>query len=361
MIMTTQNDSRQRADAAQRTLSASLHGGAKVHADCQLILPPSDPTADPWGHMCDGLAAGTARTSSILKMDVNETALFATSLKYVIKEFATTYYTPTPVRGWGIPVDSSFPAGAHTIAQRRIQQYGRMRRVSPQGEDLSRVDLDAVETTWPVAEYGDYASWTLSELEAAALGNFPLSTQQLMVLSSTAEQQFDQMAATGDAAVGIFGMLNDANIDLVPAAVGTWTGATADEVYTDVVTGLEHQRGVTQGRFVPNLVVCPQNRWPFLNLRRDNTDTNVRQMLEADYPGLRFVDWTRSNLADAAGTGPRLLFVHTSVECGRLVETLPFSPLAPQQEGFTFKVYARAKFGGFMGTHPKGYAHMDGI
>lgn len=341
-------------------LMRSVNDGRKVEPTHELILPRSDVKRDPWGAICDRLADFTADMSK--RLDAGETALFSTNLKYQIAEYMRTMYPATAVRGWGFTIDRSAPPGAKTISISRLEVLGRMRRASSLSDDAPLTTLRASEDLVKPEEYVGAVDWSLSQLEAAAFAGFPLEMESLNGLALIAEQNFELVAASGDADANISGLLTEANIPGISPITGTWSGATHEQVLADLQKLLYTIRATTKGIGVlqPNLLVIPEALWRYLNLRSTYMHTTVRAELLAEFDGLRIVPWAMSDLADAAGTGPRILAACTQAQAGRIYEPLPFQLLAPQQQGMKFRAYGRQKLAGVGLQHPKAFGHMDG-
>jgi hypothetical protein len=294
------------------------------------------------------------------RADVGETRLFATMLKYVVAQTTPTLYIPYQVRTT-FPIDSSIPAGAQTVAFRRLVDHGDLQKISPRGTDIREVDYDAEEDIYRLVSYAGAFSWNLDDLEAAAFAGVPLSTEGLGVLSRAAERNFDLISLQGEASMGIVGVYNDANPAVTVPTTGTWATATHDQIVVDIHDLIDAVRIASGTNTRPNRLVIPTSTWRYLRVRRANTDLNVLAAIQQDYPGLQIVENYRADLYDAAGTGPRVMAFTYDPAMIKVVEPRRFQLEPAEKQGFTYRIAGRQKLGGCMMQIPLTVGYMDGV
>lgn len=108
------------------------------------------------------------------------------------------------------------------------------------GKDASAItgiSLDIGKTTTPLNLWAMQLGWTLPELESAQKLGRPVDQQKFDGMQLKYQMDIDEQVYIGDAALGLTGMLNQAQMANVANAVtGAWTGGvtTVDQILADV-------------------------------------------------------------------------------------------------------------------------------
>ena len=365
------------ADAWRQLQRVARGGPARIRLDS---LHPDD--ADVVGNQrwsgpdrpndfaIEQLARRVVRDSAALqeagwREDAGETLLFASMLKHVVARAVPTLYVPNMVRKT-FPVDNSVPAGASTVALRRFEDkdddtFGQL---SAQADDIAEVTIQGSEDVYRLASFARGVRYSLDELEAAAFANVPLSTELLAALNRSAERVFERVSLEGYEPMGLVGVYTDSHISPTAVVTGAWNvgPATHDQIVGDCKALIEATKQASGNNYRPNRLVVPPSRWLYMSTRRPNTDLNVIQALQADYPGLQIVEGSsRTDSLDAAGTGPRMLAFTYDPDMLRIAEPRRFTLEPPEKRGFTYRIAGRQKLGGALIAMPLTVGYMDGI
>jgi len=297
-----------------------------------------------------------------IRVDAGETRLFATMLQHVVARAVPTLYVPNQARA-AYPEDGSIPAGATSVRRHRIIDHDDddLGMIANKGGDVKLIDIGAEWIENNVEEFARGFFWSLMELEQAVFANVPLNTELLEALNRAAERVYELVALQGVAAKNIIGAYNDGNVTITPAPTGTWATATTEEIYGDCKALIEAVKTASGDNYRPNRFNVPSNRWQYMTARRTNTDANVMEMLEKDYPGLVIQEISRASNYDALGTGPRLMAYYYNPAFINIAVARRFTLEAPQRKDLGYKVIGRQRLGGCVIAVPLTVGYMDGI
>lgn len=346
-----------------RSMTGRLPASEEVRATIDSRLD-ADPLAQPNDYAIEELARMTVRDSAMCKAarwDAGETRLFARMLKHIVAKTVPTLYTPNQSR-MAFPVDMVAPPGARTAAFHRLIDHDddRLGMISEMGDDVLMVDIGAEEINYNLEEFARGFQWSISELEAAALAQVNLSTEKMAALNRAVERVFEIIMLEGYAAKNIAGVYDDSNVTLTAPTTGTWSGATWAQILADCKKLLEAVKSASGYNYTPNRLAMPSGLWEYMSLRRTNTDLNIMEALQKDYPGLQIIEMHRSDLYDAAGTGPRILAYTYNPDLLKLAEPRRFSLEPPEKHGFMYRIIGRQKLGGAVINVPLTVGYMDG-
>ncbi len=96
--------------------------------------------------------------------------------------------------------------------------------------DLPRVGVTRRKYSREIEPIGAEFGWTIDEIRAAAAHNIPLDDVTFIAAMSSINRKMDTMLAVGDAAIGLTGLINDADIETnnTVDAVNNWGTDPAD-------------------------------------------------------------------------------------------------------------------------------------
>lgn len=343
-------------DKASRIINAQLHQPWVKHKDS-----PSDFAMEELARQV--IASSPTLQEAGFHKDAGGTRLFALELRHIVAKTVPTLYIPNQAR-MNFPVKTDIPAGARTVEHRRIFGHGSQELgiIANKAADILEVTLEAESDTRRMVPLARKVTWGIEELVEAAFGNVALDTELLSEMGRIAEWVFEVVAYRGAAIKTITGLYNDANVTLVAVVTGTWATATADQIYGDCEQLIEANKAQNQYNHTPNRLAVPSNRWRYMNMRRTNTDSTVKQRLEANYPGIQVFEISRANTYDAAGTGPRMLAFYWNPDYLAIAESRRWQLEPPfRTSAFTWEVAGRQKLGGAFITVPLTVTYMDGI
>jgi hypothetical protein len=301
------------------------------------------------------------------RADAGETAAFARQLEYVKAQTYDVKYLQHKARMF-IPVDSSVPSGAESFVWRAWDMAGMAKIISNYATDLPKVAILGAEVIQGIKSIGDSYGYSIQDVRAAAMSGTQLDTKLALAARRMIENKIENLAARGDAAAGLPGFVNNANVPLI-TAVGTdingdWLNATSAEILADLNTIANTIVETTGETHIPDTMILPTNRYSFV-ATKPYSDTDSRSVLRVfleNSPYVKNVDqWQYLNTADAAGTGPRVVCYERSPEVLEMVIPQEFEQFPPQAKGLEFEIPCHARFGGVSIRYPLGMLYADGV
>ncbi len=179
------------------------------------------------------------------------------------------------------------------------------------------------------------------------------------------EQQIENIAALGNAKAGLRGFAKHPNVPLVAPDTGTWATATADQIVGDLNKLPTSIIDTNKETFIPDTLAMDISRYNLIAVKRmsstgDTGKTVLEAWLESNPWVTNVGTWNKLALADAAGTGPRLVCYKRDEEVLTLEIPQEFEQLPPQAKNLAFQVPVHARCGGVIVYYPIAMAYMDG-
>jgi hypothetical protein len=308
------------------------------------------------------------------RLDSAENIFFARELEQISQEMFDIKYATLKARML-VPVDNSIDPGAETWTYRQYEFTGSAEIITPDGgKDIPMVNAEGAEYTSPIRSFAAGYTYTLQEIRAAAKAGRALERMRAMAARRALDVKLDDIAAFGDTASGITGLLNLANTTtFTPADKSnggkTWLNtdgtpnATPTEIIKDlsdiittvVVETLEVER--------PTRILLPTRQFEHITNtpRSDVSDTTIRAFFEGTHPGVQLMSWERLALSASSGTLDQMVAYNPSPMNLRLLMAVEFEQLPPQQDGFAYKVLTHMRTGGVVTQFPKSIAYGAGI
>lgn len=293
-----------------------------------------------------------------------------------------------------LPVDSAVPTWADRVQHSEILISGEANpkiigATGPIGE-LPRPTLRRQDGFISIFRFALSYGYSIFDLERAAQTNINLPATEATANQAIFERFLDDIAAgcylTGTwentanafAALGIPGLLN-----LTPTAATfgtatttaslltasnkasggtTWTQATLEEIKRDISASIYQVNANTLETYEANLVLLPPERMFYLQESRNpGTDRTLLELIRSSYPGVRFETWQKCRLADAAGTGPRMVTMATGEEIARMIIPQEFKDEATVQQPLAVVVPQWGSTAGVLVETPTAINYTDGI
>jgi len=180
-------------------------------------------------------------------------------------------------------------------------------------------------------------------------------------MNNAAERNFEIVGLQGHSSSNIVGMYNDANVSLIAALTGTWSGATQAQILADIRNFLHTIKTNSESNYTPNRLIIPEDLWVYLGARNVNTDRTVMELLMAEFRSLSIIEGSaRTNTYDAGGTGPRIMAFYYDEALGAIVEARPFTLEPAEKRGWSYRIPGRNKLGGASIHVPLTFGYMDG-
>ena len=299
-----------------------------------------------------------------VRLDANETAIFARSLEYVKTQVVEAEYPQFKARNYA-PL-AQCDAGAETFVWYEYDRVGLAKVIVNYATDLPYVNEFGKKNITPIESIGVGYQYNLQEVRAAGKAGYQLETRRAKLAREAIERLIDKVAAHGDAARNVPGLLNNPNVPLVTVGInGDWDGtATPAEIMEDLFTMTFAVWANSKQLHTANLMLLATV--PYQIAASTPYSTTVPEMIldvfKRTNPWIRNVEsWVELDLADAQGDGPRCMVYELSPENLELIIPIDFESLPPQAENLNFKVPCHARVGGVVVYRPLAAAYIDAI
>lgn len=300
-----------------------------------------------------------------LNLDANETAMLDRQLKHVESEIYTVQYPELRHRRY-IPQDTSVPAGAESIIYRQYDRVQNAKLVSDYADDLPFADVIAREFPIPIKTVGSAFQYSLRDLEHAAFSGVALDSMRANAARDSIEFELDDIACFGRAEVGLLGLVNNPNVDVIAVenAGGDvlWSAKDATEILADLAKLANHVVVNTNQIYQVNTILMGTTLFQKIKMMpySTNSDRTVLEWFRSNNPGVEIDGWHRLNTANAAGTGARIVGYYRDPRVLKEKNPLPFTQLPPQPKNLSFVVPCRALTAGVHIYQPGAVVYMDG-
>lgn len=292
-----------------------------------------------------------------------DSVAFARSFEFVEKELQQTEFAPTKSEQF-IPYDTSVPAGALTVTHRLVTQVGQADFVDHYADDLPYVDVKAEEFSVDCKLLGEKYMWTVEELENVALDpTIKLDAERKRSAVDAMKRKHDEIAAIGSTKFSKKGFINATVVPFVVPVTGDFGGAaTDDQIVADLKKLIDAPRVATKDNNQADTLLVDDATWERINRPYgDDKNTTIRKWLLENVDGLKTIaPWSRLNLADAEGNGPRLIAYKKTKEVVKYFSVVTFRELPPQYRNLKVEVPCTGKTGFTNWRLPLAAAYMDG-
>lgn len=300
------------------------------------------------------------------RADAGETAAFARQLEYVKTETYDVKYLNAIAREL-IPVDGSVPSGAMSFVWYSWDWRGMAKIVANYADDLPKVQILGKQNVQGIHSIATSYDYSIQDVRAAAMSGLPLDATKAKAVRRAVENKIENIAAKGDSAAGLPGLLNNAAIPVLTTTelVGDWaTTATSAEILADLHLIGNYVNTVTKGVHSATTLVLPTSLFNVIATRSYSTmvpDT-ILDVFKRSSPYIKEVrQWHFLDTADSAGTGPRVLAYEKNPEVLQLVIPQEFEQFPPQPKNLAFDVPCHARIGGVVIRYPLALVYADDV
>lgn len=313
------------------------------------------------------LEAVSSPTAGAIRMDAGEAMFFSRQLDYVKSRTYDRLY-PALAGLRMVPITSDVPSNAETFSYRAWDKVGMAKLIANYSQDLPRVDVLARETTVKLRDIGDSYGYNIREIRAAQYANVAIDAKRAEAARRGIELKLNQLALTGDANVGLVGMLNHPNIGTV-TVTGGWATATSDQILADL--NAMYNGVITQSNNIhqPNTLVLPPVLRSILFQRYVGSTavTTIGQFfmgqMSSSLGGANFAIETAVELSAAfSPTGANMAVVYERSEDNMSLEVPErFEQHPAQQRVLEWVVPCTARVGGFVLYRPLSILTASGL
>lgn len=293
------------------------------------------------------------------RMNATGVMLLARQLEELDAKLYEVKY-PGLLAGKVIPVRTGIDAGADTYTYQVMDLAGRPRRAGVQTTDLPELNITGSSTSQSLFSWEGAVTYSVQELRRFAMAGFGIDTAKAMAGRKIFAINMEIILCTGDSTISMTGIANNASVSLVTPITGTWSGATADQVYADLSKAVNAVFSDSKGIHAVNTVLLPPSLYVIADtLRLPNTAITVLEFFKSKHPGIEVLPWAYLETAGASSV-PRIVVGDFAPENAEALAPVVFETFAPQIVGLTYKVPMHQRLGGVVVRYPGAYRYMDG-
>lgn len=305
----------------------------------------------------------------LTNLDANEQIFFTRELEFK-KAKAYDVLREELVHRTFLPVSNEADAAAQSIVYEQYDQVGVAKIIKNYADDLPLANVKGQEFVSKIVSLGMAFIYSLMDIRASQKANKRLPDRQMNAAIRGHAEKEELIAALGDTDTGLTGFMNNANVSLIsaddPGAGKAWIAdsKTPAQIVKDMNDLAQKVVTQTRERHKPDTLLLPSAEFGHISSTQNSTssDVTILKWFLANNPYIKNVGvWPRLNLADAAGTGPRMVAYTRSPDMLTLEIPQEFEMLPVQQENFSFKTPTHSRIGGVLIYYPLSLAYMDDI
>jgi hypothetical protein len=260
---------------------------------------------------------------------------------------------------------------AAAVAKWRMTKVqGKARKGLAHGRGGPTVSITQTEETQAIKTFEATMQYTVDELRAARMANESLPEDTRRAAVAAIESAIDLCLATGDTLSSITGLENHASVT-GQAAAAAWSGATADQMLSDVSSLISNTMNGLKMAQVPGapdlpafnqfVLFLPEDRMIKLATTRlgSTNDLTVLSFIKREFYMLKaIVPWwrlTKGVLAPALDDGSM------NPMAGEAILPMDFEALPEQYNGRNISVPCAGKCGGFAWRYTVAARYLTGL
>ncbi len=304
----------------------------------------------------------------LTNLDANEALFFENELEHLKAKSYDVMRRNLRHREY-IPVSNEAGPGAETISYTQYDQVGTAKLIANYSDNLPLANVKGRKFSAPVHGMGIAFEYTLQDVRASAMANKRLPEREAAAAARAVAEKEEEIAAFGDTATGMLGFLNHPNVPDIqahdPGGGRAWIAdeKTPDQIAQDMSASVQSILDTTSEKEQPNAIILPVAEYAHISMKRmtDISPTILRWFLENN-PWIKSVGtWDKLKLADAAGTGPRMVTYRRDPDALQLEIPQEFEVLATQQVDLRYRTPTHARIGGVSFYYPLSAVYTDDI
>jgi hypothetical protein len=311
----------------------------------------------------DSIHRAIVAHAASLRLDANETALFARQLEDIDSQLFRVEY-PELKGSALVPVKSDINPGAEEYTYRSMNSAGRAALLSNYGDDLPRVDVQGAEESTKLKSYGDSYGYSIQDMRRAKMAGISLENERAMAAREVLARKLDTVIFFGDTTAGLTGFANNSGVSLVSPTTGTWLTATGDQILADLLKLERAAFTDSKGIEAPTTIALATSSYAIAATKPIGTDVN-KTVLEFFLKQSLFVkevdhSW-QLETANAGGTGPRAICYAKKPEKLQALVPVEFESFAPEPRNLAFVINCHMRAGGTIIRFPGSVRYMDSL
>lgn len=320
------------------------------------------------------------------RFDANETIFLQRELETIDPVNYMNLFAGLLARRYIPLVENVSPLdNAYTYKMFEVVGVARVGSPTGQANNDPVVSVKMVDKSSGIKQIPVTCKWTIREIKQAAKQGIPLDNITIQAAMTAVAREQDTLAAFGLAGTTIVGLLNNPLVQIDTAGTKSGTGAgTAwkrtvpvdpNEIILDLNTLVANTRNALKqasqspgGNELPAFakftILVDSLNYSYIATtpRSSNSDTTILQYVLKNNPWIESIEeWWQCDLANAGGTGGRMVCYPRDSMCLGLVLPVDYESQSPQEQGHEIIVPGNGSCGGTVIRYPVAVRYMDGI
>ncbi len=262
-----------------------------------------------------------------------------------------------------IPIDTAVPPGAETIAYEQWDESGEAKIIANGADDLPLADAARGKFSNRTVVVGAAYKVTQEDLLRSQMaGGTPIDNRRQRAAVNSIGRLLDKIAALGDAASGIKGLLTHDQVPVI-AATGAWAGLTPTQIVTELHRLEDTVWSSTNELNQPDTLILPTAQMQLIRrtyMGVDNTQTVLQRFLQNAAFIRNIESWHRAATAGVGGVARAMAYKRDPAML-QMAFPVPLRQLPAQPRNLALLTPMFSKIGGLEFYYPKSALYMDGI
>lgn len=261
-----------------------------------------------------------------------------------------------------IPIDTTVPAGAETIAYEQWDESGEAKVIANGADDLPLADTAKGKFSNRTVVVGAAYKVTQEDLLRAQMAGTSIENRRQRAAVNSIGRLLDKIAALGDSPSGVKGLLTHDQVPVI-AATAAWSTLTPTQLVAELHRLEDGVWAATYEQLTPDTLILPTA--PMQLIRRtymsvDNSETVLQRFLK-NAAFIRNIDsWHRASTA-GVGSVARAMAYRRDPAMLQMAFPVPLRQLPPQPRNLALLTPMFSKIGGLEYYYPKSALYMDGL
>ena len=290
--------------------------------------------------------------------------------------FRKRYEAHKFVAGGLMPLDTSPDAGALAVGwdDAGYTSDGGDGFVSDTATDVPTVDVDLERKSNPAHTLATAYTYSDTMIDTARMsGNYDPIVDKASRAREDWERKLNNAIRFGAPDKNIPGFYRHPDINVVPAATGTWGAATAAQIVADFSTPVDQMMQDTDGVGAPTAAIFDIPTWRRISVLQNSvaSDISVLRYLQLTHPSITTWGWDAGLLGQGdGGTGAgstytggqnAVMIYRNDRQTIRGLVPKGMTPKGPQENDLAYKVLFWGRFAGLAVPRPREVVRLEGV
>jgi len=249
--------------------------------------------------------------------------------------------------------------GVNVYTYNMYDAFGESKYSANGAKDIQIVGATGKQFTSPFGNIDVAMQFTMQDLRASNVARKNIITRLRTQAMRSNYEMMNKTCFEGYAPLGIPGLLSNEHITNKKTVSGnnadekSWANKSADAIFKDIMDAYNDALAATGNNIRPNTLIMSMTSYNDIATRIFNTfngQTILQQVV--NMTGVKVKGLPELNKKFEGGTDGFIFFKNDPEFVEQLVPTF-FDTTDPQQEGWTFTVYCRSRYGGVIIRQPK--------